>query len=99
MFWRKKKEPTLAEQTTEAIDKLTGTVTDLQEERKAALSTLAAVSDWLLDVNEELAENHKLAEALIGQLKRSQRLMEEEANANRETHAAVEQLLGIRSVE
>jgi hypothetical protein len=96
MIWRKKKELTLLEQTTEAVDRLGLEVADLQQERRTALATLGAVSEWLLEVNNDLVEKHKLASSMIGQLKRSQALMDEQITANKETHASIEAMLGIR---
>lgn len=99
MFWRKKKEPTLTEQTVTAIDRIHTEVYELNEERVCALNTLSAVTDWLGEVNTELSERFNLCSALMAQLATAQSNIQNQIDANVATFDGIKNVLDLGTNE
>ena len=94
MFWQKKKEPTLAEQTTEAVDRLSIEVGDLHFERLDALSTFRETANWLAQINEDLGQKSALCGTLMAQMARVQEHISQEVADNDKVRMKILDIIG-----
>lgn len=94
MFWRKKKEPTLVEQTVTAIDRVTTEVNDLREERGMALSSFRDTANWLAKINEDLESKAALCGSMISQLQAAQENISKQAEDNDRVRGKILEIIG-----
>lgn len=94
MFRRKKKEPTLVEQTVTAIDRVTTEVNDLREERVMALSSFRDTANWLAKINEDLDSKAALCGSMIGQLQAAQESITRQVEDNDKVRMKILDIIG-----
>ena len=94
MFWQKKRELTLVEQTTEAVDRLSAEVGGLHLERNYALSTFRETANWLAQINEELGQKSALCGTLMTQMKTVQESISKQVEDNDKVRGKILDIIG-----
>lgn len=94
MTFYKKKEPTLTEQAVTAVDRITGELEDLREERTDALSCFRCTADWLDEINQQLSEKSALCAALTAQLERAQESISQQVSDNERVRSKILEIIG-----